>query len=131
MLLYVAVPSDDSRCIQFLRQEDPEQRIEVEDYTRHVFGVKSLLTCANYALQQVAKKKPKDDENLVKALRQNFDLDESLQSVRTPQEATEVYQKVREILSEGGFILTKYIANDEEVKSQIPEADRSTLFDAF
>ena len=47
-------------------------------------------------------------------------------SVRTPQEAIEIYQKVREILSKGGFNLTKMITSDEEVKSQIPEADRLT-----
>ena len=36
-----------------------------------------------------------------------------------------MYQNVREIHGKGGFNLTKWIASDEEVKSQIPEADRS------
>ena len=52
MFLQVAVPNDDSRCLRFLRTEDPEQRIEVYEYTRHVFRAKSLPTCANYALHQ-------------------------------------------------------------------------------
>ena len=33
-----AVPSDDNRCLQFLWRKDPEQRIEIHKYTRHVLG---------------------------------------------------------------------------------------------
>ena len=122
MFLQIAVPSDDNRCLRFIWREYPEQRIEVYEYTRHVFGAKSSPTCANYALHQVAK----DEENLVKAVQQNFYMDDFLKSVRTPQEMIGIYQKVREILSKGGFNLTKWIASDGEVKSQIAEADRST-----
>ena len=76
----------------------------------------------------MAKGNAKDDENLVEAVQRNFDMDDFLKSVRTPQEAIEIYQKVTEILSEGGFNFTKWITSDEEVKSQVPEADRSTNF---
>ena len=34
MFLQIAVPSGDSRCLQFLCREDPEQRIEVYEYPR-------------------------------------------------------------------------------------------------
>ena len=68
IFLQVAVPHDDSRCLRFLWREDPEQRIEVYEYTRHVFGAKSSPTCANYALHQVAKDNAKEDENHVKAV---------------------------------------------------------------
>ena len=53
-------------------------------------------------------------------------MDEFLKSVGTPQEAIEIYQKIREILNKGGFNLTKSITSDDEVKSQIPETDIST-----
>ena len=53
-------------------------------------------------------------------------MDDFLKSVRTPQEAIEIYQKVREILSKGGYNLTKWRTSDDEVKTQIPETDRST-----
>ena len=125
IFLQVAVPNDDSRCLRFHWREDPEQKIEVYEYTRHVFGAKSLPTCANYALHQVAKVNAKEDENLVKAVQQYFYMDDFLKSVRTPQEAMEIYQKVREILNKGGFKLTKWITSDDN-KSQIPETDRST-----
>ena len=127
MFLQVIVPGDDNRCLQFLWREDPEPRIEVYEFTRQVFGAKSSPTCANYALHQVAKDIAKDEENLVKAVQRNFYLDDFLKSVKTTQEAIEIYQRVREILSRGGFSWTKWIASDEEVKSQIPEAHRSMI----
>ena len=74
----------------------------------------------------MAKDNAKEDENLVKVVQRNFYLVNFLKSVRTPQEAIEIYQKVREILNKGGFKLTKWITSDDEVKSQIPETDRST-----
>ena len=116
MFLQVAVPNDDSRCLRSLWREDPEQSIEIYEYIRHVVGAKSSPTCANYALHQVAKDNAKEDENRVKAVQRNFYMDNFLKSVRTPEEAIEIYQKVREILSKGGFKLTKWIISDEEVK---------------
>ena len=67
-----------------------------------------------------------NDESLVRTVQRNFYMDNFLNSIRTNQEAIEFYQKVREILSKGGFNLTKWISSDDEVKTQIPEADRST-----
>ena len=46
---------DDNRCLQFLWRENPEQRIEVYEDTRHVFGAESTPTSAKYAEHQVAK----------------------------------------------------------------------------
>ena len=43
MFLQVAVPSDDNRCLRFLWRENPEQRIDVYEYTRHVLGRKVRL----------------------------------------------------------------------------------------
>ena len=97
--------------------------MEVYKYTRHVFGAKSLPTSANYALHQVAKNNSVNDEIIVKMVLQNFYMDDFLKSFRTRQEAIEIYGN---LLSKGGFKLTKWITSDEEVKSQIPETDRST-----
>ena len=86
MFLQVAVPNHYNRCILFLWREDSEQRIEVYEYTRHVFGAKSSPTCA--------KDNTKDDENLVNAVQRNFYMGDFLKSVRTPHEAIEIFQKV-------------------------------------
>ena len=85
MFLQVAVPNNDSQCLQFLCWEDSEQKMEVYEYTRHVFGAKSLLTCANYALNQVAKDNAVNDESLLRTIQRIFYMDDFLKSVRTPQ----------------------------------------------
>ena len=100
------------------------QTMEVNEYTLHVFGAKSSPTCANYALHQVAKDNAINDESLVETVQQNFYMHDFLKSVRTPQEAIEIYQKNRDVLIKGGFNLTNWITSDDEVKSQIPETDR-------
>ena len=126
MFFQVAVPGDDNRCLRFLWREDPERRIEIHEYTRHVFGVKSSPTCSNYALHKVAKDNAVNDESLVITVQRNFYMGDFLKSTRTPNEAIQIYQKVGDILVKSGFKLTKWITSDDEVKSQIPETDRST-----
>ena len=131
MFLQVAIPKDDSRCLRFLWREDPERRIEIYEYTRHVFGAKSSPTCAIYALHQVAKDNAVNDENLVKAVQRNFFMDDFLKSVRTPQEAIKIYQKVRDILIKGGFKLTKWITSDEEVKTHSRDRQINESYENF
>ena len=87
MFLQVAVPSDDSRFLRIFCREDQEQRIYVYKYTRHVFGPKSLPTCANYALHQVAKYNAVNYESLVSTVQQNLYMDDFLKLARTMQEA--------------------------------------------
>ena len=74
----------------------------------------------------MAKDNAVNDESIVRTVQQNFYMDDFLKSVRTLKKAIEIYQKVRDILIKGGFNLTKWITSDDEVKTQIPEADRAT-----
>ena len=111
-------------ALRFFWREDPERRIEVYEYTRQVFGAKSLPTCANYALHQVAKDNAVIDESIVRTVQRKFYVDDFLKSVKTHQEAIESYQNVTVIRIKGGFNLMKWITSDDEVKSQIPETDR-------
>ena len=83
MFLQVAVPNDDRRCLRFLWREDPEQRMEIYEYTRHVFWAKSSPISANYALNQVAKDSAVNHEIVVRTVQRNFYMDDFLQSVRT------------------------------------------------
>ena len=59
----------------------------VRVYT-NAFGAKSLPTCANYSLHQVAKFNSKG-ENLVLSIHPNLNMFNFLSSVRTPQKAAE------------------------------------------
>ena len=74
----------------------------------------------------MARNNAKNDEALLKTVRRNFYMDDFIKSVKISQEGIDVYHRVREVLSRGGFKLTKWITSDEDVKSQIPEEDRPT-----
>ena len=76
-------------------------------------------------MHQEAKDNAVNEESLVRTVQQKFYMNDFLKSVRTPQEAIEIYQKVRDILLKDGFNLMKWITTDDEVKTQIPEADSS------
>ena len=65
-------------------------------------------------------------ESLVRTVKQNFYMDALIKSVRNPQEAIEIFQKVKRTLNKGEFQLKKRITSDDEVKSQIPQTDRGT-----
>ena len=122
MFLQAAVPSNDSRWLGFFWQENSAQKSDVYEYSRHVFGAQSMPICANYALHQAAKENAKDEENHLKPVKRNFSMDDFLKSVRKPQDAIEIYQKVREILSKSGINLTNWITSDEgvEVSHSLP-----------
>ena len=80
------------------------------------WGEKFAQMCKN-TVNQLAKGNAVNDKSLFRTVQQNFYMDNFLKSVRTPQEAIEIYQKVRDILIKGGFNLTKWIIGDDEVKS--------------
>ena len=74
----------------------------------------------------MAKDNAVNNEILVRTVQRNFYMDDFLKSARTPQQEIEIYQKVRDVHIKGGVKLTKWITSDDEVKSHIPETDRST-----
>ena len=55
MFLQVKVPPQECRVLRFLWRSNPEDKIGVYEYTRHVFSAKSSPTCANYALLQASE----------------------------------------------------------------------------
>ena len=62
ILLQVAVPNDDNRCLRFLWREDPEQKVTSIQDT--LSGQKECQLGPNYALHQVAKDNAVNDESL-------------------------------------------------------------------
>ena len=125
MFLQVKVPPQECRVLRFLWRNNPQEKIDVYEYTRHVFGAKSSPTCANYALLQTGVDNRESHPIAAKAIKRNFYMDDFAKSVATVEEAVHVYQDVRTTLKKGGFELLKWICSNEEVTRSIPEQDRS------
>ena len=125
MFLQVKVPPEDCKVLRFLWRDNPNEPVNVYEYGRHIFGAKSSPTCANYALQQVARDNAQESPQVTKLIMRNFYLDDFVKSVPSAEQAIEIYNKLRAMLARGGFHLTKWISNCEQTMKSIEQADKS------
>ena len=92
----------------------------------HLFGATSSPSCANFGLRRTA-----DDnqdvfsKEVIDTVRRNFYVDDCLKSVRNEVEAIPLVSDLRELLSKGGFRLTKWISNSRRVIESLPISERA------
>jgi len=91
----------------------------------HLFGATSSLSCSSFALRRTAEDKGELSEDVVKTVKRNFYVDDCLESVKSVENAVEVVDQLREILSKGGFRLTKWSCNRSEVLDTIPQVGKA------
>jgi len=80
----------------------------------HLFGATSS-----------AEDKGEFSEDVVKTVKRNFYVDDCLESVKSVENAVEVVDQLREILSKGGFRLTKWSCNRSQVLDTIPQVGKA------
>ena len=97
-------------CV-FLWREDPTAKFVVYQWTRNRFGAKDLPTCANYALQRMARDNVSQYPEATKAVLENFYLDDYLDSVESPKRSLNRSRELVHLLPLGGFKLTKFVSN--------------------
>ena len=51
----VAVPEEDQSVLRFVWRRTSEDKVDVYQYVRHIFGAKWSPTCSNYALRRTAQ----------------------------------------------------------------------------
>ena len=120
MFLQVQVPEQDGSCLRFLWRPRTNEPVQIYEYQRHVFGAKSSPTCANYALK-VGLDNEEEYPIAAKAIQNNFYMDDFIKSVKTTEEAIEVFSQPQVLLSQHGFELKKWISNNDAVNKAIPE----------
>ena len=76
LFLQVKVPPEDRKVLKFLWRDNPNEPVKVYEYGRHIFGAKNLPTCANYALQQVARDNAQESPQITKLIMRNFYMDD-------------------------------------------------------
>ena len=125
MFLQVKVQQEDCKVLRFLWRDNPNEPFKVYEYGRHIFGAKSLPTCANYALQQVARDYAQESPQIFKLIMRNFYKDDFVKSVPSAEQAIEIYKLLPAMLAKGGFQLTKWISNCEQTMTSIDQDDKS------
>ena len=88
----------------------------------HLFGAVSSPACAYYALRCTAD--DNEDECGVRTadtLRRNFYVDDVLKSGSTDDEAFKLAKDIKAVCENGGFNLTKFVGNTENIIYSIPQ----------
>ena len=91
----------------------------------HVFGGISSPSCSNYALiKSAADNQEEYGNDAAESLRRDFYVDDLLKSVNTRDAASKLVNDVRQMSKAGGLHLKKFISNDKEVLTTIPQKDK-------
>ena len=72
MFMQTEVPVHEQNFLRFLCRERASDKIEVFQYTRHIFGAKSSPTCAHFAVQKVATDNKDDFPQAAEAVSTHF-----------------------------------------------------------
>lgn len=129
MFLQVRVRPSDCDALRFLWWPDGDLNAEPQEYQMmvHLFGGTSSPSCANFALRKTAEDNKADfDSETVETVYKNFYIDDSLKSVDSEDKAIRLAHQLRDLLSRGGFNLTKWLSNSRKVIESLPEDCRAT-----
>ena len=128
MFHQVRVPPADQDAFRFLWWPDGDLSKEPVDHRMevHLFGATSSPSCSNFALRRTADdNKGEFTDEVVKTVKRNFYVNDCLKSVKSSENAVEVADQLRNILSKGEFRLTKWLCNRPEVLNSIPQVKRA------
>ena len=93
----------------------------------HLFGDTSSPSCAAFSLRQTAYDYGnKFDSSIANFVWQNFYVDDCLCSVSSIIEGIKVAKQLPALLRYGGFRLTKWLSNNEQVLQSIPATERAS-----
>jgi hypothetical protein len=128
MFHQVRVPVEDCDSLRFLWWPNGDTTAVPEEYQMlvHLFGSISSPSCANFALKKTAKDNKEDFSPLaISTVEKDFYVDDCLKSVESDEVAIPLVQELRQLLSKGGFRLTKWSSNSQNVLKSLPEVERA------
>ena len=104
-----------------MEREPQDKRLKV-----FPFGAVCSPDCAGYALPKTAQ----DNEGLfppevIETLNKNFYVEDGLKSVTDEVSPVSLMPKLGQLLSIGGFHLTKLVSNSSSVLATVPESERA------
>ena len=90
----------------------------------HLFGEVWSSSCTGFALRKTAMDHAeKFKADVIETVQCNFYVDDLLKSFKTSNDTVKMYEKLTELLTLGGFHLTKWISNKREVLEKIPDSE--------
>ena len=129
MFYEVKVPKQDRDSMRFLWRPNGDLSRDPDEYRMsvHIFGGRSSPSCAGYALQRAGKEQRNlFDPDVITTVEQGFYVDDLLTSRPTVQDAARIGTKVKELLQNRGFNLTKFMSNSKALLETLSEAQCTT-----
>ena len=125
MFLQVRVIEEDQPSLRFLwRGPDRDRPSDVYQMQAMIFGAKSSPTSANYCLRRTAiDNQTICSEETTRTVLRDFYMDDLLKSLPSEDETAQLALQLMELLSRGGFRLTKFMSNSRSVLAQLPSED--------
>ena len=128
LFMQVEVPEHEQRFLELLWREGPSSEIETFQNTRHLVGAMSSPTFAIFVVQQTARDNVKTFPVASKAVFTSFYVGDFLQSVPCETDTVVLASQMVNMLTKGGFNLTKFVTNSLKVfKKSLRETTRLLL----
>ncbi|XP_077976208.1 uncharacterized protein LOC144432057 [Styela clava] len=128
MFHQVRVAPQDTDALRFLWWDDGDISKEPVPHRVlvHIFGAASSPSCAAFCLKQTAVKfgnehKPRISE----IVNEDFYVDDCLTTAESVDKGIEIVKELTQLMSKGGFNLTKWLTNNDELLSMISEEKRA------
>ena len=129
MFHQVRVAPQHTKYLRFLWFQNDVVNGPVEEREKlvHPFGARPSPTVSNFTLRKTAEDNKEDySAQVVKAVKDNFYVDDMASSKDTVKEGIELVTDLPDMLKKGGFRLTKFISNSPEVMAAVPPEDRAS-----
>lgn len=120
------VKTEDQDYLRFLWWDDGNIQAQPSIYRMrvHLFGAVSSPGCAKFGLKHVAAQgQGQYSETTIQFIERNFYVDDGLTSVATKDEAIRLVKEARQLCSSGNLRLHKFVSNNQDVLTSIPEDD--------
>ena len=130
MYYQVQVQQNHRDFLRFLwwPEGDISRPLEVYRMKVHLFGAVSSPSIANFALKQTGRDHSDQYSNEVfNTIKNSFYVDDCLKSVASTSQAIKLTKGLMEACAQGGFTLTKWVSNSQEVLATIPERHRAKV----
>ena len=117
--LNVEIAKDDRDTLRFLWVNDVTSstlKPVAFRFCRVVFGVNCSPFLLNATLRYHFDKYAESDEKLIRKLKNSFYVDDLVAGGQTDETTIELYQKSKNLLSDGGFKLRKWLSNSPKVR---------------
>ena len=120
MFSQVAVQPGDQVVLRFLWRESSDSPVSVYQFLRHISGAKSFPASANYVLRRNAHDNSTQFPTATEEVLNNFYMDDLFKSEENKNSSVQLQSDLTQILSRGGFRLTKWCSNSRKILSRIP-----------